>query len=306
MSHSHRILLNALLFLMLSLTGGCADWLNGLGRLKVSVQDAPVDRATQVVVQFRGIELHGETDATYYFCQGGGTSTSPCASPAPKAVDLLKFRTDAQELLSMNGLRTGDYQWLRLLVDAEPGVRDSYIVIDGNEYELEIPSGAETGLKINRGFEITRGDETALVIDFDLRKSVHAPQNAGTSYLLRPSLRTVDASNIGVIDGAVDSARIVTGCVAAVYAYGPADVFAAAMPDDIDGDSGDPLASAPVTLDASTGQYRYRLALLEPGGYQIAFTCDAGRDDAGTDESIAFASVATVRVNAGATTTHNF
>ena len=303
---SPRTLGKLLLLSGLSLTAGCAEWLDGMGRLKVSVQDAPVDRATQVVVQFRGVEIQGPTNATYYFCQGGGTSTSPCANPAPKAVDLLKFRTTAQELLSVSSLRTGDYQWLRLLVDAEAGVRDSYIVIDGNEFELEIPSGAESGLKINRGFEVTRGDETPLVVDFDLRKSVHAPQNASTSYLLRPTLRSVDASNIGAIEGAVDSARIVSGCVGAVYAYSYDDALAAFVPDDIDGDSGDPLTSAPVTLDASTGQYRYRIALLEPGNYQIAFTCDAGRDDAGTDDSIAFAAAATVRVDANATTTHNF
>lgn len=303
---SPRISTKPLLLLVLSLTAGCADWLDGFGRLKVSVQDAPVDRATQVVVQFSGIEIHGPTDATYYFCQGGGTSTSPCASPAPKAVDLLKFRTTAQELLSVGSLRTGNYQWLRLLVDAQSGVRDSYIVIDGNEYELEIPSGAESGLKINRGFEVTRGDETPLVVDFDLRKSVHAPQNASTSYVLRPTLRSVDANNVGIIEGVVDSARIVSGCVGAVYAYGPGDAFAAVVPDDIDGDSGDPLTSAPVTLDASTGQYRYRIALLEPGNYQIAFTCDAGRDDAGTDDSVAYPATAIVRVNANATTTHNF
>lgn len=303
---SLHTLFKSLIVVALLLLGACADWLTGLGRLKVSVQDAPVDRATQVVVQFRGIELNGPTDATYYFCQGGGTSTSPCASPAPKVVDLLQLRTSAQELLSVSGLRTGGYQWLRLLVDAQSGARDSYIVIDGNEYELEIPSGAESGLKINRGFEVTSGDETALIVDFDLRKSVHAPQNPSTSYVLRPTLRSVDANNVGIVEGAVDSARIVSGCVGAVYAYGPGDAFAAVIPDDIDGDSGDPLTSAPVTLDASTGQYRYRIALLEPGGYQIAFTCDAGRDDAGTDDSVTYPATAIVRVSANATTTHNF
>ena len=70
----------------------------------------------------------------------------------------------------------GDYEWIRLIVDNEQDVRDSYVVLtSGEECELRVPSGAESGLKLNRGFTLPADGSVALTIDFDLRKSIHAP-----------------------------------------------------------------------------------------------------------------------------------
>jgi hypothetical protein len=51
---------------------------------------------------------------------------------------------------------------LSLLVDNEPNVRDSYIEIAGNECELRIPSGSESGLKLIRGFTLPEQGALAL------------------------------------------------------------------------------------------------------------------------------------------------
>jgi hypothetical protein len=64
-------------------------------------------------------------------------------SPSPRQLDLLQYQNGRAALL-LDGvtLPAGDYEWIRLIVDNEPAVRDSYVVLtDGQECELRVPSG---------------------------------------------------------------------------------------------------------------------------------------------------------------------
>lgn len=290
--------LSLLLTGLLAACGG-SDGGNATGKLSLQITDAPVDAAEHVYVQFRGIELHGPGGTqTYYYCEDPGTgetvvSTDPCAQPAPKQLDLLAL-TDGLSDFLLNGqvVEAGRYPWVRLLVDAEAGVRDSYIVIAGNEYELRIPSGAETGLKLNRGFVVPAGGSADFAVDFDLRGSVHDPESGSIDYLLRPTLRIVDNALVGAIAGEVDAALLTEGCTPAVYVYAGGGV----TPDDIDGTAPDPVTTAQVKLHDDSGTYRYKAAFLEAGDYTVAFTCQAAEDDPESDDALDFADAATVVV----------
>jgi hypothetical protein len=190
------------------------------------------------------------------------------------------------------------------MVNAEQNVKDSYIVINGEEFELRIPSGAESGLKLNRGFVVPVAGEANFTIDFDLRKSVHDP--VGTSdYILRPTLRIVDNTETGTLSGSIDASFFSSGsCNGAVYVFdGSVDT-----PDDEDGEGygPDPITSALVNDD---GVYSYEVAFLSAGDYLIAFTCDALADDPTVDDdstTVSFLSSATVTINAGYPTIYNF
>ena len=306
------------LVLLLSLTvllSGCgSDSDNSsdgaTGSLTLRVTDAPVDMADNVWIQFRGLELHAATGerTTFFYCPGADppgetvVDTSPCSPPAPKQLDLLALTGGVSDTLLMNQtLVAGHYNWIRLIVDAEPGVPDSFIVVAGDEFGLTIPSGDETGLKLNRGFDVPAGGHADFTIDFDLRKSVHLAQS-GTEYKLRPTLRIVDNVVVGAIAGTVDSALITVSCTGAVYVYAGSNV----TPDDIDTTLPDPITTAMVKLDSTSGDYEYIAAFLEAGDYTVAFTCDAVQDDPGRDDSIGFVGTSTVSVSAGAVTVHNF
>lgn len=279
------------------------------GSFTLRVTDAPVDMADNVWIQFRGLELHAATGEriTFFYCQGANTGetvvdTSPCSPPAPKSLDLLALTGGVSDTLLMNQtLVAGHYNWIRLLVDAEPGVRDSFIVTSAGESELTIPSGDETGLKLNRGFDVPVGGHADFTIDFNLRKSVHLPES-GTDYLLRPTLRIVDNVVVGAIAGTVDSALITASCTGAVYVYAGSNV----TPDDIDTILPDPVTTAMVKLDSTSGDYEYKAGFLEAGDYTVAFTCDAVQDDPGSDDALVFVGTATVSVSAGAVTVHDF
>ncbi|MCK7492516.1 MAG: DUF4382 domain-containing protein [Comamonadaceae bacterium] len=144
---------------------------NPTGRLKLSVTDAPVDDAQAVWVQFRAVEFkpEGAEPVRQDLKDANGAA-------APQRINLLPLQ-DGRAAVLLDGvvLPAGRYEWLRLLVDNEPNVRDSYIEVAGNECELRIPSGDESGLKLIRGFTLPEQGALALTVDFDLRKSIHAP-----------------------------------------------------------------------------------------------------------------------------------
>jgi Domain of unknown function (DUF4382) len=283
-------------------SGGGGDG-NETGRLSLAVTDAPVDDASSVVVQFSGVA----------FKRAGATAEVVQDLPAsPRQLDLLQYQEGRAALL-LDGvtLPAGDYEWIRLIVDNETGVRDSYITLTGGEEcELSVPSGAESGLKLNRGFTLPADGSVALTIDFDLRKSIHAPpgqQGAAAActqgYLMRPTLRIVDDANVGAIAGHVASELVTEQCLPKVYVFSGAGV----APDDIeeaDGADADPLVVASVAVQNGSTAYAYHAAFLPPGSYTVAFTCDD--DDATADETLTFLGMQDVTVQSNLISTADF
>ncbi|HSD96450.1 MAG TPA: DUF4382 domain-containing protein [Sulfuricaulis sp.] len=284
----------------------------GTGTLSLQITDAAVDTAEHVYVQFSGLEIQSADGkrTTLYYCEdpmdATNTVLSDTACPmssAPKKLDLLMLSGGQADFL-LNGytLPAGHYSWIRLMVDtADP--LDSYIVVSGTPYELTIPSGMQTGLKLNRGFDVPAGGSADFTIDFDLRKSVNL-SNIG--YMLRPTLRMVDNVMAGWISGTVDQSLVTTGCTPAVYVFAGSGV----TPDDIDGIAADPVTTATVKQD-NNGVYRYMAAFLEAGSYTIAFTCDAVADDPLIDNTlnappVNFSGTTSVSVTVKTNTVHNF
>lgn len=260
------------------------------GFLKVGITDAPVDEADAVVVKFTGVELKP---------QGGPAFSIDFATP--KSLDLMQFQGDERALL-LDGeeIQAGEYEWMRLKVDADPNVAgDSYLQLaaNGAECEMRIPSGDQTGLKLIRGFTIGAGTTTDFTIDFDLRKSLVAPPGQTTivescenqAYLLKPVLRIVDSLQVGTITGGVDPNLIAAQCPAQnqapypgnVYLFGPIPTGEDVTPDDYDGVD-DALTSAMVDPDT----FRYTIGFVPAGNYRVAYTCDL--DDTGIDEDVTF------------------
>ncbi len=257
------------------------------GSMKLSVTDAPVDAAQEIWVQFRAVEFKPE---------GGNPVTvelkDALGAPAPKRINLLPLQ-DGRTSILLDGvqLAAGNYEWLRLIVDNEPNVRDSYLVVNGNECELRIPSGDESGLKLIRGFTLPADGSLALTADFDLRKSIRQPpgqsgngQNCTQAYLMKPVLRLVKDSEAGSITGKVDPVLLAPlGCTRMVYAFADgANAAGSTVPDDYDGTVPDPVQM--VKADPVTGDYR--ISFLPAGNYTVAFTC--GEDDMDKDDALVF------------------
>jgi len=257
------------------------------GTLKLGITDAPVDHALEVNLQFTGVELKPV----------GGAPFSFDFAPA-KNFDLLELNGTTRAML-IDGVEipAGNYEWVRLKVNADPNVAgDSYVVLEqsGGQCEIRIPSGDETGLKLVRGFTVAVGAITDFTIDFDLRKSLVEPPGQMTTvdtcgnqaYLLKPVLRMVNNLQVGSISGTVDPNLVLAECPAAnaapypgnVYLFGPiADSVdpATVVPDDYDGVENDANGNDAITsamVDPNTGNYT--IGFVAPGKYKVAYTCD--------------------------------
>ena len=263
------------------------------GTLKVGITDAPVDMADAVVVEFTGVELKPKDGAAFSI------------DFAAKRLDLRALQgTDRALLLDGETVPAGEYEWLRLKVNADPNVGgDSFVRLTegGQECEMRIPSGDETGLKLVRGFTVGIGAVTDFTIDFDLRKSVVAPPGQRTpvdtcgsqAFLLKPALRLVDNLRVGAIGGAIDPNLVAAQCPAGnaapypgnVYLFGPVPTDGTVVPDDYDGIASDPNGTDPLTsamVDKDT--FRYTIGFVPVGNYLLAYTCDL--DDIGIDADV--------------------
>ena len=264
--------------------GGSMD--SGVGALSVSLTDAPVDAAAEVVVVFTGIELHRTDGQTVTVDLGG----------APKTIDLMKLQKGVTGALTQGAsVPAGAYDWMRLKVLADKNTQgESYIkLLDGTQYPLWIPSGAETGLKLVRPFSVAQGSTTQLVIDFDLRKSVTAPPGQDPNYIMRPTLRLLDQLQVGKIAATLNLAALtsaqlgaaapVTSCKAGLYLF----AGGAAVPDDQDGDNtdgADPILYLPVNYDGVTPTVSITIPFVEVGTYTLAATCNLNVDVADAND----------------------
>ncbi len=275
--------------LVLAACGGNSD---DTGRLTLAVTDAPVDSATAVVVEFTGVELQGPDGRRVI------------EFDTPKQIDLLALSGNASEsLLEDVELPAGNYQWLRLLVNAERLAASSYIDLeDGSRHSLFIPSGAESGLKLVSGFTLPAGGDADFTIDFDLRKSVHEPQDAFGDYYLRPALRIVDNAAVGSIEGSVSSTLIDGECAPVVYLFAGPGV----APDDEDENTPNPVTSAIPVLNTNTGSFDYTIGFVLEGNYTASFSCDGELDDPATDDAMTFVGTQDVSVTPGESATVDF
>ncbi|HET8698000.1 MAG TPA: DUF4382 domain-containing protein, partial [Gammaproteobacteria bacterium] len=240
-------------------------------RLSVSLMDAPVDGVTAVNLEIKSISIKGPN----------GPATELQLTHTPLKVNLLDL-TDEHAAILVDGavIPAGKYEWLSMDVNADfDGVFDSTVTTaSGGEEELRVPSGR---VRLVDGFEVGANQAVKLLFDWDLRKGLVDPPGQ-PGFLLKPAFRMLDVDELGVLRGTVALATIQTadnGCAKddadldvgnVVYVFAGSGV----TPDDVDGNSPEPVATAEAT-PADDGDYDYRV-VLAPGDYTVAFTCQAG------------------------------
>lgn len=280
------------------------------GTASLSLTDAPVDDATEVFVRFDGAEFKPPEGDRIMFYLSDTTGTGTCEvvddhePDNPCIINLMDYQNgETVTLLDNVTLPAGKHNWVRLILNDAPGLGPGYItLLNGSQLDLRVPSGAETGLKLHSGFIVAADNHTNYTIDFDLRKSVHDPVGS-SDYILRPSLRIMDDSQVGTLSGTVDHSFFELGdCDGAVYVFSDGTPDA---PDDIDG-TDDPVTT--VLVPGDDGIHGYEVGFLTEGDYLIAFTCDALADypEENNDATVGFLSQTTVHITAGEIEFYNF
>jgi len=265
------------------------------GDLNLSVTDAPVDDATVVNVRFDAITVKPKNGSAVTISDLEATNINLLDYTGGQSRILLQTEGDTNLQLP-----AGEYNWMRFDVSDTAG--DSYIVIDGNQYDLTVPSGE---LKLNKGFTIPVDGVANFTVDFDLRHSI--VNSNGNTYKLKPVLRLLDNTLVGTLSGTVDG-TLVADCdgvddVAAVYLFsGELTVGQLGDMGSIVSEEVEPLITVAPSSDA--GDYTYAIGFLTAGTYTVAYTCDA--DDSEADDEVSFSLLQTAIITAETTTVVNF
>jgi hypothetical protein len=187
--------------LFISILAACAGVID-TGTLFLSLSDATTAEYNAVYVTIQEVQVH--TD------EGGNWQR--VASPN-KTYNLLELVNGVREQLGITELETAHYTQMRLIIGKSPddtinllSERHPYAnyIIDNADtyYELKIPSGYQTGIKIVHGFDITENETTELILDFDASRSIVKAGNSG-QWLLKPTVKVLDTADYSIISGTV-------------------------------------------------------------------------------------------------------
>jgi hypothetical protein len=175
------------------------------------------------------------------------------------------------EDLGITELESGHYTQMRLIIDtvpddslnilSQPHPFANYVIDQNdppNEYELKIPSGLKTGIKIVGGFNISTNETTELILDFDACRSVVQAGNSGI-WLLKPTIKILYQYTIinGLVTDDTDDKNPIEGALVSAQIY--------------DDKGTSELADDEVVVQASTitdekGEYKL---LVPPGTYNL-------------------------------------
>ncbi|KFC71983.1 DUF4382 domain-containing protein [Massilia sp. LC238] len=213
-----------------------------LGTLAVSMTDAPACGFDAVNVTVSKVRVHRSEGASEL--DTGWTDIS--LNPAKK-INLLNLSNGVLEALGQTSLEAGRYTQLRLVLDSNG---NTVVPSAGKtEQPLETPSGIQSGIKLVGNVEVTAGQKTDVVLDFDACKSV-LTRGKG-SYALKPVVKVVPATLNG-ISGVVSTALL--GRSVQVSAQQNGQIVSATTP------------------NPSTGEFV--LSRLAPGNYDVVITAN--------------------------------
>jgi len=207
------------------------------GRVQVHAMDTPiVGSVSEVNLHVKQVSIHrADTSAN------DSTSGWITIANTDTVINFLELINGETTVLADTLLAPGHYTQLRLLLDS-----DNTIVVDGVELPLTIPSGTQTGVKLNLDFNIEANQVYQVYLDFNASQSIHQRGNIG-GFIMRPTFRVFMHDISGTISGTVSDTLGDPINHASVYAVQNTDTTA--------------------TLTDSTGQYKM---ILEEGTYNIS------------------------------------
>ena len=266
----------------------------GTGTLRVLITDAPFpfEYVQEAVVMIERVEVRRAGDDEADESDGEEDGGNPFVvifppegseDPEPKEFDLLDLQGGKTDLLADADIPAGTYTQMRLIVsggrititddDADGGTRT---------FDLRVPSGEQTGIKLQFTFDVVADEETVLLLDVDISKAFVPIPGGRISdpsqidrFQFKPSvamrlIRIIDAGSI---------AGTVTDTAAIPLADVTVSVFAAADEGDEEAgqetpDDGTGEEEEPITTTATGEDGTYVVSGLPAGTYRVEFSAE--------------------------------
>ena len=268
---------------LLLLTTACGSTGSGSGTLSVGLTDGVNENYEAVYVTINDVQVHRKGEAE-------DSETGWLSLPdfdGPRTIDLLELRDGVVSGLGSIELESGSYTQIRLIIGTVPDAGSNiqchphpfanYVIDgDGNVFEMTVPSGEQTGIKVVCAgkCDINENQTTELILDFDAEQSVVVAGNSG-NINLKPTIKVLSTEDFTLVTGQVVDApdtdpeaaeTPLSGAWVSAQVYDPA---AADLKDEVK-------VVAHTQTDAN-GEYRL---LLKPGEYNLVATQDGFAPDA--------------------------
>lgn len=176
---------------------------------KIYLTDAPADAYQEVNVEVLQVEIHSS---------GGGWEITDIVNPG--IYNLLDYTNGLDTLIFNDSLPVGKVSQIRLILGD-----NNTIMVDSVVYPLATPSAQQSGLKLQIHKELEANTAYAIILDFDVAKSVVETGNG--EYILKPVLRTIVEGVAGVLDDGAIEGVIVPAIFTPVFAINGTDTLGA-------------------------------------------------------------------------------
>ncbi|HKQ46569.1 MAG TPA: DUF4382 domain-containing protein [Phycisphaerae bacterium] len=256
-----RYAIAPLLFGAVSLLGCMAFPSNfgATGKLVLQVTDKPfpVDFIAEALVTVTRVEVRQASE------DENAEDGFVVIFEGERTLDLLDLRNGRTDLLAEADIPVGMYDQMRLVVT------EGHITLtDDSEFDLKVPSGESSGIKLNFEFEIVEDEELVLLLDVDLSRAFSAIPSGHiddvstiTGFHFHPAfaMRLISVLEAGQITGIVNDNADPANPVA--------NALVTAFKDDVE-----------VTSTVTEADGAFTLMGLPTGTYRVEFSA-TGFDD---------------------------
>lgn len=163
------------------------------GSIHVTITDAPaVGNVQKVLITVNEVRVHDDGDQASTSGDTGATNDGAVGQgwlvlcTNEQTFDLLQLTNGASLPLCNDQqvlVPTGHISQLRL------GVKSAQVVVDGAAQDLAVPSGANSGLKVDVNRDVTKDQTLEIKLDFNAAQSLN--QQGNGSWSLKPVLNVL-------------------------------------------------------------------------------------------------------------------
>lgn len=179
--------LSILILMSLLFLGACKKDENndaaGDALLRIRLTDAPIN-FDAVNVEILEVRVHTSEDGWFTMDTEEGI------------YNLLDYTDGLDTLIADDYIPSGLISQIRLVLG-----ENNSVVIDGVSYPLDVPSGSESGLKLNVHETLISGLSYTMTLDFDAAMSI--VEHGNGDYHLKPVIRLLPTSVSGAIEGSI-------------------------------------------------------------------------------------------------------
>ncbi|MEX2244822.1 MAG: DUF4382 domain-containing protein [Fimbriimonadaceae bacterium] len=169
--------------------------------MRLWMADAPLPNVTSLVITIDRIEAHHDGQWVEIEAES-------------QTIDLLNLTQQAM-VVADAGLPAGQFNQVRLFISS------AVVTDDTGTHNVTVPSAAQTGLKVNINGTVEPNTFTAVLLDFNVEKSLILQGNG--QYLLQPVIPAVLMDLAGTVTGSVtlNGEPVHGALVRAIYTAGP-------------------------------------------------------------------------------------